>query len=174
MSCVVVPIFVTEVALAHSSSKRIPPVLGVLASSSLPLSLSLSREKDVRHHQPPVRSFRFLLLTGPVPDEGHLRPATAFPPREECEECELFPSTLLSKPSTLPLNDFTISRMCLTLSYSVSSSSIIRSISRMRAISLSAAAMEEADLDEEVWIERVVWALSCEAVRHLVSGSFPS
>ena len=39
----------------------------------------------------------------------------------------------------------------------------MRKMSRMRAISLSAAAMEEADLEVEDWIERVVWALSCRA-----------
>lgn len=50
-------------------------------------------------------------------------------------------STLLSKPSTRLRNPFTISRICLTLSNSISSSSICRKISRNRAISTSAAAM---------------------------------
>lgn len=44
----------------------------------------------------------------------------------------------------------------------------------MRAISLSAAAIEEADLEVDVWIDRVVWALSCNAVRPIASRTIIS
>ena len=84
--------------------------------------------------------------------------------------CGARPSILFSRPSTLALKLLTISRMCLTLSNSVSSSSIWRRISLNRAISASAAAMEvAARLDWEV-VEAVVWAVSC-VVRLLLADS---
>lgn len=168
----IISIFVTEVALAHSSNRISPPLRKFLQL----FSDFDHREVFVAKMNWPIAYSRTLDASCRALSEQlsfwtrfYLRPIMALPPREECEECELFPSTLLSKPSTLPLNDFTISRMCLTLSYSVSSSSIMRRISRMRAISRSAAAMEEADLEEDAWIERVVWALSYEAAKYCVS-----
>ena len=68
----------------------------------------------------------------------------------------LLPSILPPRLSTLRRNPFTISRICLTLSNSVSSSSICRKMSRNRAISASALAIVlAADRDRamvEVWV----------------------
>lgn len=70
------------------------------------------------------------------------------------------PSTLLSKPSTLALKPLTISRIWRTLSNSVSRSSIWRKMSRKRAISASAAAIEDCARDDWWTVERWVCAVS--------------
>ena len=70
-------------------------------------------------------------------------------------------SILLPRFSTLPLNPFTISRICCTLSNSTSSSSICRKISWNRAISASAFAIVALADKACVRVEDWVCAVSC-------------
>ncbi len=127
-----------------------PAVASIVVSMSALCTSSRAGTFSTPSHAPPHVLFK--------PDTS-LRHSYRRPPPPPLPP-PLRESTFRSSPSTRPRKPLTMSRMCRTLSYSVSSSSMVRIMSRIFAISRSAAATEEALREWVALIEAEVWALS--------------